>query len=95
MTQNPSVKRHLKDPHLDRIDHALGRPLDPMRETFRNHYAVGANSAVAAALQSSEHWQSGAQLGPLVVFHVLPSGRAALRDYLCEIAETPIEEAQP
>ena len=30
-----SVNRYLEDKGMDRIDHALGRPVDPMRETYR------------------------------------------------------------
>lgn len=35
------VNRYLKDKAMDRMDHALGCPVDPMQETFRNYYVVG------------------------------------------------------
>lgn len=36
--KNPTVNRYLKDKAMDHIDHALGRPVDPLRESYRNHF---------------------------------------------------------
>lgn len=41
------VNRSLADPQMDDIDHALGRPRDPLGETYRNHYVAPADSEAA------------------------------------------------
>lgn len=83
--EHHSVNRYLKDRHFNRIDHALGRPLDPMAETYRNHYATD-NDALAAKLRASDHWDNGTgKVGGMIFFHVTPLGRQALSDHLREI----------
>ncbi|TIO14013.1 MAG: hypothetical protein E5X86_26545 [Mesorhizobium sp.] len=42
---NPTVNRWFADKAIDYIDHALGRPIYPLRETYRNHFATDANGA--------------------------------------------------
>ncbi|WP_319533384.1 hypothetical protein [uncultured Cohaesibacter sp.] len=37
---NHSVNRSLDDKAMDAIDHALGRPVDPMSESYRNYYCA-------------------------------------------------------
>ncbi len=84
------VNRYLKDKHFDHIDHALGRPVDPMGETYRDHFAADAGSKTAAEMTASSHWTQGAKskfARSLVWFYVTPAGRAALRDHLKEIGD--------
>ena len=57
------VNRYLKDKAMDRIDHALGRPLNPLAETFRNHFAVEAEDTFAAEMRTSPHWDGGDATG--------------------------------
>lgn len=56
MKENPHVNRCLSNKHFDRIDHALGRPVDPLGETYRDHYAIGGGTALAAHFRASSHW---------------------------------------
>lgn len=51
------VKRHLDDPAMDRIDHALGRPLDPLRQGPRNSFVVEPGCDEAELMAASLHWQ--------------------------------------
>ncbi|RUM98085.1 hypothetical protein EET67_09695 [Pseudaminobacter arsenicus] len=67
---------------MDRIDHALGRPIWPLRETYRNHYATDATGALAIDLAYSAHWESLGQSGSMAFFAVTVTGRKALADYL-------------
>ncbi|MCE8421278.1 hypothetical protein LZ190_21915, partial [Rhodovulum sulfidophilum] len=69
---------------MDRIDHALGRPFDPLGETCRNRYVVNSNSETAAELFNSLHWkyQGGAGASGLVCFQVTQTGREALLEHL-------------
>ena len=46
-----TVNRYLADPAMDDVDHALGRPLDPMRESYRNRYAVDAGDAAGRGIR--------------------------------------------
>ena len=83
---NPRVNRHLKDLSFDHIDHALGRPAWPMRESYRNYFAACADSNLARLFSSSPHWRAG-PVGSdgLLFFQVTPAGRAALADYLRQL----------
>lgn len=84
MTQ---VNRYLEDRDMDRIDHALGRPLDPMAETYRNHYAIDANKKEAEEMRASPHWRGGNSVTGMTFFHVTDEGRKALADHLKEIGD--------
>lgn len=87
-TGNPSVNRYLLDKALDNIDHALGRPVDPLRETYRNYFAVHDASAKAAAFRASPHWIfTGGKHGGMVMFSVTAVGRLVLRDHLREVGD--------
>jgi hypothetical protein len=80
------VNRYLADLAMDRIDHALGRPLDPLADTFRNHYA--ANTADAAELAESAHWREVASHNrDLRCFAVTGEGRTALAAHLRAIGD--------
>ena len=81
------VNRYLKDKAMDRIDHALGRPVNPMGETFRDYYAADAGGQIAAKMAASPHWKAGRSDGRLRYFFVSQAGREALRDHLREIGD--------
>ncbi|MET3601853.1 hypothetical protein [Martelella mangrovi] len=76
------VNRYLEDKHFDHIDHALGRPVDPMGETYRNYFAANANGDIAREMAASPHWQKFYRDKDTDIFHVTQAGRAALRDHL-------------
>jgi len=80
------VNRHLADEAMDKIDHALGRPLDPTGETYRNFYA--APTDVAAEFAKTPYWN----IGPIITrgligCTVTSAGRKALADHLVAIGE--------
>jgi hypothetical protein len=82
------VNRYLKDKDMDRIDHALGRPLDPMGETYRSYFAAG--GTIADELAASPHWEAGARTvgdGSLRYFYVTREGRKALAEHLRAIGD--------
>ncbi|WP_319517283.1 hypothetical protein [uncultured Martelella sp.] len=81
------VKRYLKDKHFDHIDHALGRPVDPMGETYRNYFAANANGDIAREMAASPYWQKSCRDNDIDVFHVTRAGREALRDHLKAIGD--------
>lgn len=81
------VNRYLKDKAMNRIDHALGQPLDPMAESYRNYFATDAGSSEAAQFAASPHWDQGVTRGDMVWFHVSDAGRRALRDHLREVGD--------
>lgn len=80
------INRSLEDKAMDRIDHALGRPLDPMGETYRNFYAV--DGAEADEMEASPHWIEGSRYQHhlrMRCFAVTDEGRKALAVHLKEI----------
>ena len=81
------ANRCLKDKAMDRIDHALGRPLDPMAESYRNWFAANADSPEAAEMAASPHWLERGSHSDLRCFSVTDAGRCALRDHLREIGD--------
>lgn len=83
MSDNPPVNRCLKDKPFDHIDHALGRPTWPLRESYRNYFATEADSEYGRAFRASPHWEAGPVIpGGLTCFRVTPAGRAALEAHL-------------
>lgn len=80
MTQ---VNRTLPDKAMDNIDHALGRPLDPVKSTYRNRYITGDKTRFA----ENPHWRNVGRIGDLFNFRVTDQGRAALKTYLAEIGD--------
>jgi hypothetical protein len=82
MTQ---VDRYLADKAMDRIDHALGRPLDPLSETYRNHYAT--DGALADEMAASPFWEEGTRRPGIRFFHVNRAGCEALAKHLKEIGD--------
>ncbi|WQO66811.1 hypothetical protein U8C40_06610 [Sinorhizobium medicae] len=87
MTSNPRVNRYLKDKAIDHIDHALGRPVDPMGETYRNHFVTGANSKDAKQFAASPNWKKVEQRDDMAFFAVTDVGRKALKDHLKAIGD--------
>lgn len=83
MTQ---INRSLQDRDMDRIDHALGRPLDPMADTYRNFYAI--SGSIADGLAASPYWAEGkGPPGSLRYFSVTDAGRACLANHLRVIGD--------
>ncbi len=82
---NPSVDRYLEDKDMDHIDHALGRPVDPMGETCRNRFAI--DGSLAEQMASSPHWEEFARSGDMRFFGVTDEGRKALVRYLTRIGD--------
>lgn len=83
---NPTVNRYLADKAMDRIDHALGRPIWPLRETYRNHYATNAGGPLG--MVASPFWSKSGQQGDMAFYAVTEAGRIALDIYLEDI-ESP------
>lgn len=82
MTSNPSVNRYLKDKAFDHIDHALGRPVNPLAESYRNYFATSADSAEAKAFEASDYWERGGIGNGMAYYNVTQAGRLALRAHL-------------
>ncbi|MEC9433989.1 MAG: hypothetical protein VYD87_13890 [Pseudomonadota bacterium] len=83
-----TVNRHLADPAMDDIDHALGRPLDPMGETYRNRYAVDADDAVRISkMRKDPHWIGPSAARGVVMFSVSRAGREVLSSYLRRVGD--------
>lgn len=82
------VNRYLKNKRMDHIDHALGRPVDPLAETYRNRFAIEPDAPETPHFQESDHWEFwGTIPGGLLCFRVTQAGREALRDHLKEIGD--------
>jgi hypothetical protein len=79
-----SVNRYLKDKAMDHIDHALGRPADPLAESYRNYFATGENDP---KFVGNPHWQAGSRYPGGRYFHVTDEGRKALKAHLAAIGD--------
>ncbi|ATN32862.1 hypothetical protein ACO34A_03475 [Rhizobium sp. ACO-34A] len=79
---NPSVNRYFTDKAMDCMDHALGRPADPLLPTYRNHYAIDASCTQAAAFAASPHWQKMGERDGMAFFSVSQVGKEALSQFL-------------
>lgn len=84
MTQ---VNRYLEDKAMDHIDHALGRPVDPTAETYRNYFYVIGDTDLRRSMASSPHWQGDGKDGEGEYFSVTDEGRAALAAHLKAIGD--------
>ena len=84
MTQEP-INRYLTDKSMDHIDHALGRPLDPTAETYRNFFAT--DGSLADEFAASPHWEEGKRGNGMRYFRVTDEGRKALASHLREIGD--------
>ena len=81
------VNRSLKNKAFDHIDHALGRPVDPMAKTYREYFATDRDSALAAEFRNSPHWEECSGDSRMSYFYVTQAGRKALADHLREIGD--------
>jgi hypothetical protein len=82
-----SVNRHLENKDMDRIDHALGRPVDPLNEdhSYRNHFATDGDSE-RAMFRASPLWNEGRTTAcGMTFFHVNAAGRKALSNHLSDM----------
>ncbi|WP_180966723.1 hypothetical protein [Cohaesibacter celericrescens] len=84
---NPSVNRYLKNKTFDHIDHALGRPIQPLKDSHRNYFAIGAKCEMADQFRASPYWEEGRGMGDMTSFYVNEAGRKALDDHLTEIGD--------
>ena len=81
------VNRSLKDKAFDHIDHALGRPVDPLSETYREYFAIGRYSELAAEFRNSPYWEEADGSSSMAYFYVTRAGREALAVHLREIGD--------
>ncbi len=56
----PTVNRYLKNKAMDGSTMRLGRPVDPMGKTYRDHYATDSAERIAE-LTASPYWKPGGQ----------------------------------
>lgn len=84
MTQEP-INRCLDDKAMDRIDHALGRPLNPIGETYRNFYST--DGSLTDEMAGSPFWCEGMRGTGFRSFCVTDAGREALAAHLKKIGD--------
>lgn len=89
MTRHLKVDRYLEDKAMDHIDHALGRPLNPLADTYRDHFAIDAGSTEAKAFEASPYWEKAEKSAPgrMLFFYVTDAGRRALAKHLAAIGD--------
>ncbi|MFC7065038.1 hypothetical protein [Brucella rhizosphaerae] len=87
---NPTVNRYLKDKAIDHIDHALGRPTFPLKETSRNHFATDVDTDLANKFSRSPNWRKSGQNGDMAFFAVTDLGRHALADHLKRLPDNKV-----
>jgi len=80
------INRYLEDKWMDHMDHALGRPLDPTGETYRNFYST--SGELADRMAASPYWQEGRRGTQFRNFAVSDEGRKALAAHLREIGDS-------
>lgn len=81
------VNRYLEDKAMDHIDHALGRPVDPTAETYRNYFYVIGDTDLRREMTASPHWQGDGKGGDGEYFSVTDEGRATLAAHLKHIGD--------
>lgn len=81
----------INDPHFHEIHHALGCPWpeEIIGETYRNYFAVDADSETARRFRASPHWTNGTDKFGMSSFSVTDEGRAALLAFIRENIEVP------
>jgi len=84
MTQ---VDRYLENKAMDHIDHALGRPVDPTGETYRNYFYVVGDTELRREMAASPHWTDDSEQGDDCYFAVTDAGRLALAEHLRAIGD--------
>ena len=82
------VNRYLKNQEMDHIDHALGRPVDPLNKShsYRDHFALCDLDEIAE-FRKSPYWDEGKSGHGTTFFHVSDEGRAALAAHLKDIGD--------
>lgn len=80
--RNPSVNRELKDKAMNRIDHALGRPVNPMEESYRNYFYTYKGDEYHSELEDDPNWFKASIGEDWAVYRVTNAGREALQKYL-------------
>ncbi|MCJ8518337.1 hypothetical protein ABID21_001352 [Pseudorhizobium tarimense] len=83
------VNRDLRDKAMDHIDHALGRPVDPLVVSHRNRFAVDPDSKTAKEYEASPFWSRNGKGAPggMAFYHVTAERRQALKQHLKEIGD--------
>lgn len=81
------AKRYLKDKAMDHIDHALGRPVDPFGETYRNYFYVIGDTELRRHFAHSRDWTCTGHTEHGAYFSVTDEGRASLAAYLKQIGD--------
>jgi hypothetical protein len=87
MSDNPTVNRYIKDKAMDHVDHALGRPLFPLQESYRNRFATNVGGQQAKEFDASPHWELFAIRGGMAFYGVTTPGREALAAHLAELPD--------
>ena len=83
---NKNVNRYLNDKAMDHIDHALGRPINPLAKTNRNYFYVGIESKIGKGFDASPFWERGSKVHSdgMAYYFVTHDGRKALVQHLKE-----------
>lgn len=81
------VDRYLENKAMDHIDHALGRPVDPLAESYRNYFYVIGDTDLRRDMAASPHWRGDGKGGEGEYFFVTGAGRAALAAHLKAIGD--------
>jgi hypothetical protein len=80
--QNPTCNRSLKNKMMDHLDHALGRPADPLMKSYRNYFATDTGSALAQDFSASPFWKLATTQQGMAYFSVTDTGRQVLAEHL-------------
>lgn len=81
------VNRYLENKAMDHIDHALGRPVDPLGETYRNYFHVIGDTDLRRYFAHSPHWTCTGHTRDGAYFAVTDAGREALAAHLKHIGD--------
>lgn len=82
------VNRCLENKDMDHIDHALGRPINPMVDSFRNYFYVCGDTELRKGMTNSPNWEGDGKGSPNgEYFTVTTAGRAALATHLRDIKD--------
>jgi hypothetical protein len=74
----------IRDKHYHEMHHALGCPWpdEIMGETYRNYFAIDADTETATRMRASPHWTGGTKKFGMVYFSVTDQGKRALIDHM-------------
>ncbi|MBO9427918.1 hypothetical protein [Sulfitobacter sp. R18_1] len=83
-----AINRSLKNSAFNEMDHALGRPVNPLTSSYRNFFCVGFDSPRGKEMDASPYWDRvSSSDGSVTGFTVNEDGRQALSDHLIEIGD--------